>query len=265
MPGATASRAVDEAAAGLAPITLAEVVETANLQTRVDRKYLVPAPVFTRVVDRLAGRLAALDIDGLRLFRYESVYFDTGDLTSYRQHATGRRVRFKVRTRTYLDSGQCVFEVKSRGGRGETIKDRLDYDPEDRAGITDDARAFALRRIDAGLVDALSPALTTTYGRATLVDVAGGSRVTCDVGLAFADCAGPGRRRGPADLVLLESKTAGALCELDVLLWGLGHRPVSVSKYCIGLALLRPGLPANRWNRELRGHFGWTRADLTAC
>jgi hypothetical protein len=30
---------------------------------------------------------------------------------------------------------------------------------------------------------------------------------------------------------------------------------VSVSKYCIGIALLHPAIPANPWHRVLRRHF----------
>lgn len=57
--------------------------------------------------------------------------------------------------------------------------------------------------------------------------------------------------------MLLESKTAGRPAPVDLLLWRLGHRPTAISKYCVGLALLNPNLPANRWNRCLRHGFGW--------
>ena len=58
--------------------------------------------------------------------------------------------------------------------------------------------------------------------------------------------------------MLIESKTVGAATFTDAALWQLGQRPLAISKYCVGMALLRPELPANRWNRELRTHFGWT-------
>lgn len=253
----SAREALGRVATGLPPTGLMEVVAMADLQTRMDRKYLVPSEVFEQFVASMSGRLAALDIDGRRLFRYESVYFDTTWLTAYRQHAHGRRRRFKVRTRSYLDSAECVFEVKTEGGRGETVKDRLPYSLVDRYRLTDQARAFALPRVgDPALVSELVDVLTTAYVRATLVDPECGSRITCDVDLSFDN--GGQRRHGPPTLVLVESKTAGAAAVADSVLWRLGQRPVSVSKYCVGLAMLRPELPANRWNRELRAHFGWT-------
>jgi hypothetical protein len=45
-----------------------------------------------------------LEIDGARSFAYDSTYFDTPDLDAYLLAATRRRRRFKVRTRTYVDS-----------------------------------------------------------------------------------------------------------------------------------------------------------------
>jgi hypothetical protein len=95
-----AARAVVAAAEMVDPIGLAELMELAELQTRVDRKYFVPAQVFCQLIGEVAGQLRVLEIDGLRTFGYESVYFDTPNLSTYRAHLQRRRHRFKARTRT---------------------------------------------------------------------------------------------------------------------------------------------------------------------
>ena len=111
----------------LSTISLAELSARAALQTRVDRKYVLPLAEALVLPDRLAGQARVLEIDGERRFRYRSVYFDTPDLVSFRLTAHRRRRRFKVRTRTYLDSAQCWLEVKTSGPRKDTIKSRLPY------------------------------------------------------------------------------------------------------------------------------------------
>jgi hypothetical protein len=58
----------------------------------------------------------------------------------------------------------------------------------------------------------------------------------------------------------VESKSTG-VGSADRALAGRGVRPVSLSKYCVGIALTRPGATANRWNRILRREFGWSRLD----
>src|SRR5699024_10474723 len=84
----------------LGSVTLEELDNHAALQTRIDRKYLVPRSVVEQLLPDFSGRLLALQIDGQRSFGYRSVYFDTPDLLSYHQHLQGRLRRFKVRTRT---------------------------------------------------------------------------------------------------------------------------------------------------------------------
>jgi hypothetical protein len=255
--GVSAERAVTDAVARLRPLDLAAVLATAELQMRVDRKYVVPLDVLATVLRQLGDDLGVLQIGARRLFRYESVYFDTPDLAAYRAHAHGRRRRVKVRTRAYLDSGECLLEFKRVGARGETVKERYPYPFTSRHQLDAEGRSLALARVGP-LIDApaLRPVLATAYHRATLVDCTAGIRVTCDVDLRFEDLAG--RRHGPLEgLVVLETKTVGSESVVDRLLRRLGARPVALSKYCVGMAVLDPALPANRWNRELRTHFGW--------
>jgi hypothetical protein len=247
-----------DATSRLAPVTLERVFATAALQTRLDRKYVVPLDALMTALGPLDGVLSVLQIGQRRLFSYESVYFDTPDLAAYFQHARGRRRRVKVRTRAYLDSGECLLEFKSVGSRGDTVKERYPHQLASRHALDDQARALASQRVGHLIpVAALQPALTTSYHRVTLVDTVRGQRITCDVNLRFLTPAGQSYR-AVEDLVIVESKSARADSLLDLGLRRLGSRPQSLSKYCVGMAILEPELPANHWNRELRTHFGWS-------
>lgn len=231
----------------LAPIGLDEVDRAAALQTRVDRKYLVPQAVAERVVVEAVPGGRVLTIDGRTRFGYESVYFDTPDLVAYRGAAGRRRHRFKVRTRTYLDSGRTVLEVKTRGARGETVKQRMVHDAApgdlDRA-----AMAFVEEQLgELTPENPLEPALTTRYRRTTVVDVDVPMRVTIDTDLRCADRTA---EIGLAGMAIVEVKSAGRATPADRWLWARGHRPMSISKYAVGVAALR-GLPGNRWRRPL--------------
>jgi hypothetical protein len=241
-------------------VSLAEVLDRAELQTRVDRKYLLPADVFAAFRAGLAGsgQWAALEIDGRREFRYDSTYFDTPDLLTYRQHRQDRRRRFKIRTRSYLDSATSLFEVKLSGTRRGTVKERTPHPFERRGELTAPARAF----LTAVLEDAygepppagLRPAATTRYLRRTLVARTGACRVTCDTGLV---CTTAGARVAAVpEWVLVEVKSPGGDTPADRLLRALGARPERLSKYCLAAAVLTPGLACNPWNRPLRRWFG---------
>ena len=147
-----------------------------------------------------------------------------------------------------------MIEVKTRGGRGETVKRRMPYDFDSRRRLDPDGRHFAAAHVThLGDVVELISALTTTYERSTLLDVGARCRVTCDAGLVCALPDGGAERLRHHDIV--ETKSPGPATLFDRSLWALGCRPVSISKYCVGLAALRPELPSNRWCRTLRRHF----------
>ncbi|BCJ40293.1 VTC domain-containing protein [Actinoplanes ianthinogenes] len=251
--------------ATFAPISLDHLVADAELLTRVDRKYLLPASLLPDLLARLPRDARVLEIDGRRDFGYRSVYFDTERLDSYLGAAHRRRRRFKVRIRTYLDTGARFVEIKTRGSRGTTIKTRFPYD-----GSGHDLGPAGRAHLDHVLTGAhispdghtFQPVLATGYRRHTLYLPGCGSRVTVDTDLTWS--LPDGATLGMPGHVVLETKSGGGVSEVDRLLWRLRHRPASISKYATGLAALRPELPANRWHPILHRHFSLRNRHETA-
>ena len=286
----------------LTSTSLAELNSAAGLLTQVDRKYLVPLERAQELVGDLTSEARVLDIDGRRRFSYASTYFDTPGLEAFMLAARKRRRRFKVRTRTYLDTGLCFLEVKTRGARGTTVKRRMGYHPDDASRLTGPGRSFvavclastgvtgpaAAREIAA----ALRPVLATTYERTTLHLPEAEARATIDTALTWrrltpgvrtrtAGVAGAPQALRPAHLTaaiddgepvavagvtVIETKNPATPSPADRALWNAGHRPARISKYATGMALLHPKLPANRWYRtlthELADLFGTDRSSL---
>ncbi|ALV37551.1 polyphosphate polymerase domain-containing protein [Streptomyces sp. CdTB01] len=237
--------------------SLAEVDAAAALQHRTDRKYLVPVDLAQTFVRLLADSHHVLDLAGRRTTSYVSAYFDTPRLAAWHAHVQGRRRRWKVRTRLYAEDGLCRVEVKTKDGRGATVKHALRIP----AGEHGELRARAAEFVDetlsgAGIpVDAgqLTPAAEVRYVRAALADLAHGTRVTLDGALTFRH----GDRTAALDpgRVLVETKGGTRPAPADRLLLRLGGRPVSLSKYVVGRSLLTPGLPDNDVRRLARTHF----------
>jgi hypothetical protein len=245
----------------LGTVDLAQLNAAAELQTRVDRKYLLPAAALPDVLAELPAGSEVLEIGGAQALRYASQYFDTPALDSYYGAARGRRRRFKVRARTYLDSGGSFLEVKTRGGRSATVKERV---PVAGDALDDDAVAYAVDLLHgagipdaAGLARRLEPVLVTRYRRATLLLPAtrdgDPSRATIDIDLAWIGA--DGRSLTLPASVIVETKSGQRAGALDRTLWRHGHRPTSLSKYGTGMAALHPSLPAHKWRRALTRHF----------
>lgn len=241
----------------LAPLSLAEVEARARLQQRIDRKYVVPIETVERLVDAVASTHGVLEIAGLRTFRYSTWYFDSETLRTYRAHVQGRRNRFKIRTRTYLDSGLCRLEVKLKGLRGETVKLAEERAQEFHGVFDADAGRFLAHCLrdhpELATVEPMRRSVEVAYRRTTLVMPEGHERLTVDVDLSYA---GPeGEARLLPGFAIVESKSTRGLGTADRLLRSLGARPLECSKYCVGVAVTRPDVAAHRFLRLQRRYF----------
>lgn len=245
-----ATAALTDLFAAADTIDLADVEEHAALLTRVDRKYALDPATAEAVVGRLAPRSAVMTIDGRHTFWYRSVYFDTPDLESYRRAATRRRLRWKARTRSYVESGATYVEVKQRGTRGVTEKQRislpLDSTPELLGPVSREWIDAVLGR--PGLAATLDPVCATTYQRTTLVDLDSTTRATIDTSVALGGAEA-------AQLVIVEVKSPTGSSWFDRVLREEGARPESVSKFGLAMAASHPELSANRWRRQVRRHL----------
>jgi len=233
-----------------AAISLEEMDDGAGLRERIDAKYLVGAAALCRLLAALAPTHRALTIDGRTAFGYRSVYFDSPALAAYREHLQGRRRRWKCRTRRYEDGGPHMLEVKLKAGRGATRKHRRECPPLGDGPLSDEALAFVRacvageygRWVEAPMV----PVLTVRQRRTTLAAPELGERVTIDRAVRFA---GPDGARGRMreDLALVESKSRRGRGVADRALRDAGVRPAELcSKFCLGIALTRPGVRTNR-------------------
>ena len=248
----------------LEPVTLLDVLGEADLQRRVDRKYLVPVAAAAEMVDSLSGSHRALEIKGRRTTTYRSLYLDTPDLGSCRDHLQRRRRRWKARTRLYVEDQLCRFEVKLRGHRGETVKHALELPASTYGALLDHHLDFAAGLL--GPTPSLTPVLEVAYTRATLADLRAKTRVTIDAGVAGRTVAGaPARLRAGEvafddGIVIVETKGSARPAAADRVLFAMGHRPLSLSKYATSAALLSD-LPDNDVRRVAR-HVH-RRFDLT--
>lgn len=254
-PSVTAGR-VEEIVSVLPAVDLPALEAGAALLTRVDRKYVVPLATFERLVSSLGDDWRALEIDGSRLFGYTSTYFDTEDLLTYRAHLQQRRKRYKVRVRRYVDSDACMLEVKRKGLRGLTVKERRPHPSWQQAELGPEGQSFVadvLRDHVGAPASPLRPVVVTTNRRATLASLDSRSRLTVDTDLVcgWGDAVTSLR----PDHVVLESKVEGHASAVDRTLRVLGARPVVISKYCVGVASLGLDVPSNPWRRTMRRYF----------
>lgn len=247
--------AADRLAALLCPISLEQLNANASMLVRRDNKYVINEDQLGPAKDGLAKHFDILEIDGKRDFVYETCYFDDPSRTSYFDHHRGRRQRCKIRMRKYVDTQLCFAEIKLKGKRGLTVKQRVAC-PVDQYGELNEGAAAHMRSTyrdlyERDLDQVLDPVVWMHYRRMTLVAKQGGERMTIDRGLVFTDASGS--HHIDDDLVILETKSGNANGIADKILRSLHQHPTnSASKYCVSVAVLRQVSKYNKWLPALR-------------
>ena len=178
-----------------------------------------------------------LEIDGRRTFPYITDYYDSAGLACYHAHIQRRRRRYKARVREYGDSGYRRIEVKLRGRRARRSSTGTD-EPTDPGTFT----RSTIGREYGKEVDDLVRTIRVRCRRITLVARDPVERVTIDYDLRFER---GGRERAwlLPGFAIVESKSASSIGLADHVLRRMGVRPVSISKYVVGVGLLTQHVP----------------------
>ncbi len=216
------------------PITLQEM-DAVMLLDRTDTKFVLSTAQLLQALAAVQHDYRMLAVQGIRLNRYRTLYFDTADFALYHLHVNDRAERYKVRSREYTDSGLSFLEVKHKTRKDRTVKDRV---PTVRQ-VTQLSAAAAgwLEQIFPYATDALEPKLWNTFTRVTLVSRERCERVTLDVDLAFHT---ETQRRSLPGVAVAEVKmdSAGQPSPFMEQMHAQHIRPMGFSKYCIGVSLL---------------------------
>ena len=246
---------------GFEAVHLSEMDRVALLR-RTDTKYLLGEDQLSRTLARLMDHYQVLEINGRRLQRYQTLYFDTQDLALYQQHHNGWRNRYKVRERAYADSDLAFLEIKQKTNTNTTIKSRR-RTRSLSSQLPRNATPF-LRTHYPYPVEELEAKLLNAFQRITLVSRHGVERLTVDVGLRFL---WNGVCVSLAGIAIAEVKQDGFSMDSEFIrqMRALGVRATSFSKYCIGVSMLYPEVKHNVFKPQLRQIDRLLHEERTTC
>jgi hypothetical protein len=229
------------------PITLDEMNKV-KLLDRIDRKYMFHADMLESILELARRNYYTLEIENKRFACYQTTYFDTPDYQMYLKHHDGKLNRYKVRFRTYLDSGLNFFEIKIKTNTGRTKKSRVQL--YDKISNIDGVAANLLERKTDIKADTLTPALTVNYNRITLVSKDLSERLTIDFDMCYEHENGT---QFMHDLVIAEVKQdkSGSSPFIDIMS-KMRIKDASMSKYCLGVALLVDTIKHNNFKTKIR-------------
>jgi hypothetical protein len=230
------------------PITLEEM-DSVKLLNRIDRKYVLHISQLASVLQNVLGDYRVLDINGTRIFSYDTLYFDTPDFQFYKDHHNGLNNRIKVRCRQYVDNNLSFFEIKKKYMGYRTDKYRkLIADP--LKILTEPEYEVVKQKYHKHAVDQLELSLHNSFNRITLVNRSLTERFTIDLSLHFGY---NGATTDVNNVVIIEVKQDKANIHSPVVQELKKQRihPGSVSKYILGISLLKKNIKQNAFKMIL--------------
>lgn len=231
------------------PCIRLEEMDEVTLMNRIDTKYAFPASLLPGLLQSTSSQYRSLKVAETTRSRYRTLYFDSPEYSFYLAHHNGYRPRFKVRFREYTETGTIFFEIKQKTNKNRTIKNRMQADGVMPAEIYDPYLTY-MKELLPGVNGDLKPVLWSTFSRITLVNNTFSERITIDTEPGFSDDI---RSISIPRLVIAEVKR-DLENETSVFSEWLRNRkihPVSLSKYCTGIALLKDQVKTNLFKEKI--------------
>lgn len=228
------------------PITL-EQMDGVKLMDRTDTKFTFNSKLLPIVLQEAKQFYRILDVEGNRISRYKTLYFDTEDFDLYNKHHSGKLNRYKIRHRTYVESNLGFLEVKFKNNKGRTLKTRI---KESSVPDLTTGKAFDfLKKILPFNPLVLLPKIWINYSRITLVNKVSAERLTLDLFLEFEK---DGQTKNMNQLVIAEVKQDSKVPSPFIHIMRQKHiRQGSISKYCFGVAHSFSQVKKNNFKQKL--------------
>jgi hypothetical protein len=228
------------------PISLEEM-DDVKLLDRTDTKFVFNVAHLPALLERSLNAYRILEVSGMRLSRYETLYFDTENFELYNRHQSKKLNRYKIRIRNYVDSAISFFEIKFKNNKGRTIKQRIKIKNESNT-LEENAAEF-LREKTSIDPSSLQPKLWVDYGRITLVNIETKERVTIDLDLQFRNIFPDTSLNHIAIVEVKQNKAAAS--HFGKLLKEFRIFEGSMSKYCIGVTRVYDHVKKNNFKPSL--------------
>ncbi len=228
------------------PISLEEM-KNVKLMNRMDQKFVFQMNDLSFLLNKLHASYNILEVEGQKIQRYKSLYFDTEDKVFFLQHHNSRVNRNKVRFREYVGSGLVFLEVKLKNNKGKTIKTRVKVDSVSNT-LSKDHQDYVNQVI--GKKMDLMPQQWVVFNRITFVDKSYTERLTIDLNVEFSKKQKSGSFH---NIVVAEIKTerSNVSSVFKAIAKEKYIKPIRLSKYWMTTINLDSTVKHNRFKEKL--------------
>jgi hypothetical protein len=230
-------------------------IANSSLMNRIDSKFLLPVDSLIQVLNACKSYYSLLKIDGVSVFQYDNIYFDTTQLNFYNHHHNRKLNRYKVRHRHYADVGTSYLEVKFKNNKGRTIKNRRIAERDGDIALSSNHDFLKNNGIDCP--NSLIATQEVGYQRISLANDAQRERLTLDLNVNFANTLEQSKAENDYTLsnfyiAELKQEKLDRQSPFYQLMRKMSIRPKGFSKYCMSHALTNnQSIKSNRFKANV--------------
>ncbi len=217
---------------------------TLFLMNRVDFKFILTGIEAVQLLNTLEKDYDVITKEGNLSRIYETEYYDTVERDAFYRHHQGKLPRYKIRTRTYLDTNDQFLEIKYKNNRGRTEKYRHKLSSTEHLFEQSGVFSF-LNEHNIDNLNELKKALLVKYTRISLKHKKLNERMTIDFDMSFTSGLNNALL---GEVVFMEVKQEKSMkSPVMIALKAMNKHSVSLSKYCYGLLSLEPSIKHNNF------------------
>ena len=226
--------------------------QTFSLMNRFDFKFLLTSTEATHLLNNLADQYDVISNHDQLVRQYETRYFDTAQRDAFFLHHKGKLPRYKIRTRTYLDTNDQFLEIKYKNNKDKTEKFRIESAISEDLFKQSKVISF-LNEYNINNIGEFEESLLVRYNRISLKHKELNERVSFDFDIAFSN---KHINTLLGDIVIVEVKQEKRFkSEVLTFLKSIHKHTISMSKYCYGLLSSEPSLKHNNFNPLLKNIY----------
>ncbi len=230
----------------LSPITFAEY-QLMNFKEAAETKFILNAKKLNKLLKEVSDKYDILEIGNKRVLNFTNEYFDTEDYKLYMAYHNGKGNRYLIKNSESEESKKKHLEIKFHSNKGSVSKMKK----KSKAGkITNEKSRVFIQENTPYNPETLKLALKNQYSRIVLIHKKNKEKVTIDLDLTCSNEKGKLKLPHLA-IVEVKQEKFSLYSDFIVSLRNKNIQKTSLSKYCIGVALLNKDVKKNKFKSKL--------------
>jgi hypothetical protein len=208
-----------------------------------ESKFILGAKELNKVLEEIKDLYFIVEIEGKRIFKYTSEYFDTEDYSLYMAHHNGNADRYLIKSNEIEGLRDRLFEIKHKSNKGEMFKHKASENSNGKISeLIQQKTPFE--------PGSLKKMLENQFYRIILIHKTLGEKVTIDLDLQLSDI---NHKIKLPYLAIVELRQKKYSFSSDFVLSLRRHniQKTSLNRYCIGVALLNKNVKKNKFKAKL--------------